>query len=144
MNVLPNNEELERQLVGQSILDNRPASREIAPADFYSPLWRECWAAIAQLDADGKEIEPFAIERIVKPRYKTADVMQIKNSTLGLVFAMDSTAYGKQLKNLSARRYLIHQLSNQMQELETNTDVTGIVDRLESCFDKVRAGQRFL
>jgi replicative DNA helicase len=138
MNQLPNNRDLERQLVGQSLVDGKLVSTELTPADFYDTTWRDCWAAISDLDATGKEIEAFAVAEIVRKKNPDIPISVIASAATGLVFSHDPSKWARQLKNLAVRRFLMRQLSAQIEYLENSDDVGECMNRLEDRFDRIR------
>jgi replicative DNA helicase len=138
MNSLPNSAELEQQMIGQCLVDGKVASTILQPNDFYSPIWRQCWAAIQELDDEGREIEPFGVAEKVRSRKMTVETSVIVNSTYGLVSTHSTDKWVEQLRNYSTRRYLMLELSKQIDHLQNESDVSECLDRLENRIDVVR------
>lgn len=138
MKSFPNNADLERQMIGQCLVDAKCVSRELSTDDFYSPFWRACWAAIVELDEDGKEIEPFAVLEILKRDGGTAEMPVLVNASLGLI-AQDNVAdYVRQLKDLSARRKILRTFGKLQGDIEDGKPLNDIVLNLETLTDENR------
>jgi replicative DNA helicase len=138
MNSLPNSPELERQIIGQCLIDGKVVSADLLPTDFYDPIWRDCWSAIKELDDAGREIEPFSVVEIVREKRKSVDAAVIMNSTYGLIYSHSADKWVEQLRNYATRRYLMHELSKQIDHLQNESDVSECLSRLENRIDVVR------
>lgn len=140
INTLPNNKTLEAQTIGQTLLEKRPVPN-VTTTDFYNKDYRAIWSAIAELDKESKEIEPFSVIQIAQrnglsTEFKVSDLM---NTTLGLVPNVDYQLYAEKLKTLSLRRYLMRELSNHIEALEAGEDVPDVIQTLETRFDTLRS-----
>jgi len=138
MKLLPHNDDLERQMIGQCLLDSKRCSVELAASDFHNPLWREAWSAIEHLDANSQTIDPFTVHEIVQKQISTVATSTITNATLGLVPTHDVTPYVRQLRDLAVRRYLIRQLSQQVEALESAAEVVDVLGHLDDKISYVR------
>lgn len=127
---LPNNQQLESQFIGQSILERRIISRELVPADFYYGDYRAAWMAIQELDETQQEIEPFGVLRLAaRENLKVSDLLQAAH---GLVMADDMQPLIAELKELARRRYLIRNLDAALDALQTRQSLTGIMADLSA------------
>lgn len=135
---LPNSPEIERQLIGQCLLDGKVVP-DVRGTDFYSPVWRACWVAMQELDDEGREIEPLGLWEKIKNEKAGFEYSVVTNSTYGLVSSDKSVSkWVEQLRNYAVRRYLMHELSKQIDYLQNESDVTECVNRLENRIDLVR------
>lgn len=134
---LPNSPELERQLIGQCLVDGKTIPG-LTSTDFYSPVWRDCYSVICELDEEGREVELLGVIEKMRQSRKDLDVSTLSNATYGLVTARSTDKWVEQLRNYATRRYLMRELSKQIDFLQNETDVTECVNRLENRIDVVR------
>lgn len=138
MKPFPNNTDLERQMVGQCLIDEKCVSKELSTEDFYSSPWKACWAAIVELDEESKPIDLFGMLEIMKRNGNAPDVPVLTNSTFGLVLRDDVSDYVRQLKDLSARRKILRTFGKLQGDLEDGKPLNEIVLNLEALTDENR------
>ena len=115
---LPHNDIIEKQFVGQSLLDGRIASRELSTDEFYNPNYRAAWSAICELDENNKHIEPIAVHSIAKEIGMSLSFHELVGTTTGLVMNGNKPELAEQLKELALRRLLIKEFANAASDLE--------------------------
>lgn len=135
---LPNNTELERQLIGQSLLDGKLSATELKPSDFYSPIWSAAWASIIELEASGKPIDAFAVTEAIKQRHPSFTIKELVDASTGLITSDNTDQWTAEIKNLAVRRYLIRQFAAQIKTLESSADYKDVISELEFRFDQIR------
>lgn len=124
MESLPANLEAERHIIGQALLDGHiPAgARDLSVTDFYNGNNRAAWRAFLELDHDGQEIEPMgAFEIIKRNNGSNITLPELVNITQGMIHGVNERVHVKAVKECSLKRYLIKELSNQIEALRTES-----------------------
>lgn len=105
---MPNSPEAERALLGSVILSNHLASQAVAalrPEDFYSPVNRDIFLAIAELE--NSEIDALTIREAMKGHGKKLDLPYCSSLIVGLPNMARLDPYIAILKSQSALRRLM-------------------------------------
>lgn len=129
---LPGDEMAEKFIIGTTLADGRipPSARDLATTDFHSPVYRAAWGAFLELDADGREIEPFAAFDIIKRTKPNFEISHLTQTTVGMT-KFNEAIYVKKIKSESARRNKIRELWTGIEELQNGGDISWLKNRLE-------------
>jgi replicative DNA helicase len=135
---LPSSAESERVILGAILLDNTLISQAIElldPDDFYSPLHRRVFKAMAHLFERGDKIEPILIGEELKKEGQLeaiGGVATITNLTYGLPHFSNIAQYAKVVKDKAIIRNLI-KVCNQItsEALSEEEDAEIVLDHAE-------------
>lgn len=135
---LPSSEESERAILGAILLDNglvTQAVEHLRAEDFYNPLHRRIFAAMASLFEASQRIDPILIGEELKKDGSVESiggVAAITNLTYGLPHFSDLTDYIRVVKEKSTMRSLIRTCNQITSEaLEEEEDAQNILDHAE-------------
>src|SRR5262249_52812626 len=110
---LPSSEEAERCIIGGVLLDNSlftQAKDILKPEDFYSPVNRRVYGAMASVVEQSKQIDPILIVDEMKkdgPVEVIGGISTIANLTYGLPHFTDLREYVSLVKGKSIARQMI-------------------------------------
>lgn len=132
------NNELERQIIGQMIVDQAIPDHSLNAADFANPRHKAYWAAGVELNQQGKQIEPFAIVEIAKRIHEAVSVIDLAQCSHGLILKHDISDWVRQIKNIATRRELITQLNHHIELLRDDDDLEARIADIEATIGNAR------
>lgn len=133
------NHELEKQMIGQMLVDQAIPSHELTIADFNNLHYKACWSAGLDLEQQGKQIEPFAIAEIVKPVYPTLTPREIAQYGHGLIMKHDMSDWVRQIKGLAVKRQLKAMHLRAAELITVDADVDVLLSNAETIVSDLRS-----
>lgn len=145
---LPSSDESEKLILGAILLDNDmiyDVVGKLKPEQFYSPLYRRIYAAMLNLLAAGKSIDPILIGEELKKEGSIdsiGGITVITNITFGLPHFSDITEYVNTVIEKSMARDLIR-LTGRIQSdaLSEEEDIHELIDKTEQEIYELRHQQ---
>lgn len=121
---LPNDIELEEQVIGASMRDRGFALvAALKPDDFHEPLLADVWRAVLAVNAAGHEVTPISVLREIEARGgdRSALAGRIIGYQADVLSMLAVPDYVSRLKDLAARRRAMYTLGGMLDALEDTT-----------------------
>lgn len=125
MELIPNNPEAERHLIGLTLVDGHvpQGARDLSVTDFYNLDYRHAWRAFLELDQEGQEINHITAYEIMRRNGSNESFRcsELVNTALGMFPGVNERAWVRTLKECALKRFLLKELRNQMDALATES-----------------------
>lgn len=138
-----NNEEIERAVIGQCLLDGAVPleGRALATSDFI--YHRALFEAILEIDADGKEISVFDVQKVLKRENPQTphDVASLTKFYSGLPNRHNVTPLVNELRELSCKRDIVQSFEGGARSLANGGSIESVLGVIGDKVERARSTQ---